>query len=182
MTQAWEIVKEAAYGGAAYHVGPSSISVEDYEDQVEQAVDEVGSLFEQLEAAQAALSELSGYVRAHLAGHDADPELTWALALADAALGEGSAPPSASGQTEFVWLLERGQPEGLDWPEWYAQAPAFPEDYEGDWTRDPLKACRWETEAQAFAAIPEIEHRTGLACRPVEHGFAESSPAKRSEA
>lgn len=35
---------------------------------------------------EAALKELAGYVRAHLAGNDADPELLWALELADEAL------------------------------------------------------------------------------------------------
>lgn len=34
------------------------------------------------------LRELAGYVRAHLAGQDADPELKWALEQADEALAE----------------------------------------------------------------------------------------------
>jgi hypothetical protein len=38
------------------------------------------------EAVVEAAREIRGYVRAHLAGNDADPELTWALEQADAAL------------------------------------------------------------------------------------------------
>ena len=45
----WEIVKYAAYGGAAYHAGPTNLSVEDYEVQVEQAINVVEGLLEQYE-------------------------------------------------------------------------------------------------------------------------------------
>ena len=41
---------------------------------------------EQTTELRGALSELAGYVRAHLAGEDADPELRHALERADEAL------------------------------------------------------------------------------------------------
>jgi len=47
-----------------------------------------------LDKALSALREMSGYVRAHLAGHDADPELKWALEQSDAAIAEIEGEPA----------------------------------------------------------------------------------------
>jgi hypothetical protein len=49
------------------------------------------------EAVVEAAREIRGYVRAHLAGNDADPELTWALEQADAALTAYDKPPTGEG-------------------------------------------------------------------------------------
>lgn len=52
-------------------------------------VAELVSVRQTNEERDAALRELAGYVRSHLAGNDADPELAWALEKADAALASG---------------------------------------------------------------------------------------------
>ena len=44
-------------------------------------------LIESYEKMERVLRELTGYVRAHLAGNDADPELKWALEQADKLTG-----------------------------------------------------------------------------------------------
>ena len=68
------------------------------------------------------------------------------------------------------WLIERGQPEGFVWPEWYVI-----DSYQGRWTRSPIAAQRFASEADAAAFI----RRSVLTARPVRHGF-EASATQRS--
>ena len=60
------------------------------------------------------------------------------------------------------WLIERGQPEGFIWPEWYVI-----DSYQGRWTRIAFEAQRFASEADAA----EFIHRSVLTARPVLHGF-----------
>jgi hypothetical protein len=73
------------------------------------------------EAVVEAAREIRGYVRAHLAGNDADPELTWALEQADAALTAYDEPPTPKPPTpsdmagDYIaqWKGEKG-PQPVD--------------------------------------------------------------------
>jgi hypothetical protein len=63
------------------------------------ALEQAGRALEQEREKTTALKELSGYVRSHLAGNDADPELKWALDLADEALASSPGDPAAETET-----------------------------------------------------------------------------------
>ena len=68
-------------------------------------------------------------------------------------------------KTTFAWLIERGQPEGIDPPVYYSTYAA-----KTKWTPDANLAVRFTSKADAEAFI---EDRWGFISRAVEHGFVE---------
>jgi hypothetical protein len=79
------------------------------------------------------------------------------------------AEPAAS---ETFWLIERGQPEGLDWPQWWSGGPSgLSVGY--TWGRDAFAAEHYPTKDAAEAEIARLNSRPGhpFNARAVEHGF-----------
>lgn len=89
----------------------------------------------------------------------------WEAALAAARV-------SGDRETEFAWLIERGQPEGLDSPEWWS----IVDQRTGaqGWSRDAWQAQRFATEALANVVITQFNANVGhpFRARAIRHGFS----------
>lgn len=79
-------------------------------------------------------------------------------------------------RTEVAWLVERGQPEGFEWPEWLLPVIS----HRGtEWTRDANNAQKYAEREHAEEAIEH--HGLTARARPVEHGFISDVRRRRIE-
>ena len=82
---------------------------------------------------------------------------------------------------DTAWLIERGQPEGLDWPEWWTVTNRWGLTVAHGWTRDAFEAVRYPSKERAEAVIARFDlPNHPFRARAVEHGFT-ASPAPTTE-
>lgn len=81
-------------------------------------------------------------------------------------MSDPKAPERQSVASTFQWLIERGQPEGEEWPVWLENSAEHPASHKR-WTRDAYSAAMFPTYETAEAYIVDEK----LEARAVEHGF-----------
>lgn len=80
--------------------------------------------------------------------------------------------------TEFAWLIERGQPEGQAPTVWLDTSTQRP-DWYGDWTQDANQATKFPTRESAEWHIRDARIPSA---RAVEHGWFGRGPDEGGEA
>ena len=95
----------------------------------------------------------------------------WAVALTPS-----QPEPGLRDDNRYVWLIERGQPEGLDHPEWWGVTDSRTGAY--GWVDTVWPADQFATRAEAEAVIARFDlPNHPFPARPVEHGFIPSLAA-----
>jgi hypothetical protein len=128
-------------------------------EQRNRARAECKRLAAELERVTAALREIE-----RTAAGEADAPLR---DFASATLAGGARAAQEPDVTTFQWLIERGQPEGLERPVWLEHS-----------AKHPARAVSWTTNAWDAAMFPDLVTAStyimahGLNARAVEHGFA----------
>jgi hypothetical protein len=103
------------------------------------------------------------------------------LATLDVARSVTPSPEPLTAGERLVWLIERGQPEGLDHPEWWGVTDSRTGAY--GWVDTVWPADQFATRAEAEAVIARFDlPNHPFAARAVEHGFVAANVAVLSEA